>query len=75
MLRAFLWVSEYQIAEETCKVLGGHLSVLTRELEDADRRRAATGCPQWVSEHRDEITQACHRVSSALVTVAEATWR
>ncbi|MFF1593073.1 restriction endonuclease [Streptomyces sp. NPDC058286] len=68
MLRAFLWVSECQIAEETCSAWEGHLRVLSRELEDADRRKAATARSHWEPERRDEITQACHRVSSALVT-------
>lgn len=68
MLRTFLWVSECQIAQEICEAWEKHISILDRELQDADQRQAATARPySWMGDTRDEITKACHQASSALL--------
>ncbi|WP_138909247.1 restriction endonuclease [Streptomyces chryseus] len=73
MLRAFLWVSECQIAQEICEEWEAHASQLDRELRDAVERQAATVAPSysWIADSRDQITKGCHEASSALVVKLE----
>ncbi|WP_432095693.1 restriction endonuclease [Streptomyces sp. bgisy100] len=72
MLRAYLWVSECQIADDIRRAWEQHLGVLKRELEDARRRQAAAARPQWTADRRDAITRACDRATLGLLVELEA---
>ncbi len=69
MLRAFLWVSECQIAHDISESWANHIGVLDREVQEAEQRQTDTqnSSYSWTYDSRNQVTKDCHQTAATLV--------